>query len=219
MPDDATVVVVAGPKTDLLAPEIEALRAFLKRGGKVALLIDPPDKGAASDPAERHRACPRMGRRRRQRHRHRRERHRTADRHRRVGARRHAGATSDHGEFPRDDGLSAGAVGHAGRGRRRRARRAEGPRDEPAELGGNGSQGSLRHEPPGAQFDKGDKPGPISIAVAASAPAVEADAAGRQGATPPASTRRSPRHASSSSATATSRPTARSASRATARSS
>jgi ABC-type uncharacterized transport system involved in gliding motility auxiliary subunit len=51
VPDDATVVVVAGPKTELLAPEMEALRTFLKRGGKVALLIDPPDKGAASDPA------------------------------------------------------------------------------------------------------------------------------------------------------------------------
>jgi ABC-type uncharacterized transport system involved in gliding motility auxiliary subunit len=51
VPDDATVIVVAGPMTDLLAPELEALRAFLKRGGKLALLIDPPDKGTAPDPA------------------------------------------------------------------------------------------------------------------------------------------------------------------------
>jgi ABC-type uncharacterized transport system involved in gliding motility auxiliary subunit len=49
VPDDATVVVVAGPQTDLLAPEIEALKAFLKRGGKVALFIDPPDRGTAPD--------------------------------------------------------------------------------------------------------------------------------------------------------------------------
>ena len=48
VPDDATVVVVAGPKTDLLAPEAEALRQFLARGGKVALLVDPPDKGTAT---------------------------------------------------------------------------------------------------------------------------------------------------------------------------
>src|SRR5262245_48387218 len=51
VPDDATVIVVAGPMNDLLAPELEALRAFLKRGGKLALLIDPPDKGTAPDPA------------------------------------------------------------------------------------------------------------------------------------------------------------------------
>ncbi len=47
VPDDATVVVVAGPKTDYLAPEVDALRAFLKKGGKVLLLLDPPEKGDA----------------------------------------------------------------------------------------------------------------------------------------------------------------------------
>ena len=47
VPDDASVVVVAGPRTDLLAGEADALRAFLKRGGKVHLMIDPPDKGAS----------------------------------------------------------------------------------------------------------------------------------------------------------------------------
>lgn len=44
VPDDATVVVVAGPKTDYLAPEVDALRAYLKRGGKLLLLLDPPEK-------------------------------------------------------------------------------------------------------------------------------------------------------------------------------
>jgi ABC-type uncharacterized transport system involved in gliding motility auxiliary subunit len=51
VPDDATLIVVAGPSTDLLPAEFEALRAFLKRGGKLLLLIDPPDKGSAPDPA------------------------------------------------------------------------------------------------------------------------------------------------------------------------
>jgi ABC-type uncharacterized transport system involved in gliding motility auxiliary subunit len=51
VPDDATVVVIAGPTTDFLAPELDALRAFLKRGGKLHLMIDPPAKGAAPDPA------------------------------------------------------------------------------------------------------------------------------------------------------------------------
>lgn len=42
VPDNATVVVVAGPQTDLLPSELEALRTYLNRGGKLLLLIDPP---------------------------------------------------------------------------------------------------------------------------------------------------------------------------------
>jgi ABC-type uncharacterized transport system involved in gliding motility auxiliary subunit len=44
VPADATVLVVAGPKTDFLAPEIEMLKAYLARGGKVLFLLDPPDR-------------------------------------------------------------------------------------------------------------------------------------------------------------------------------
>lgn len=47
VPDDASVVVVAGPKTDVLPGEIDALKAYLAKGGKVMLLIDPPDKADA----------------------------------------------------------------------------------------------------------------------------------------------------------------------------
>jgi len=47
VPDDATVVVIAGPQTDLLDPELDALRAFLDRGGKVHLLVDPPETADA----------------------------------------------------------------------------------------------------------------------------------------------------------------------------
>jgi ABC-type uncharacterized transport system involved in gliding motility auxiliary subunit len=47
VPDDATVVVVAGPKTDFFAPEVDALRAYLKKGGKVLLMLDPPEKADA----------------------------------------------------------------------------------------------------------------------------------------------------------------------------
>jgi ABC-type uncharacterized transport system involved in gliding motility auxiliary subunit len=43
VPADATVVVIAGPKTDFLPPEIEALQQYLARGGKVLAMIDPPD--------------------------------------------------------------------------------------------------------------------------------------------------------------------------------
>jgi ABC-type uncharacterized transport system involved in gliding motility auxiliary subunit len=49
VPEDATIVTIAGPKTDLLPAELDALRAFLRRGGKLHLLIDPPDQGKAPD--------------------------------------------------------------------------------------------------------------------------------------------------------------------------
>ena len=45
IPDDATVVVAAGPQTDLLPGEIDALGAYLDRGGKLLLLLDPPVTG------------------------------------------------------------------------------------------------------------------------------------------------------------------------------
>ena len=47
VPDDATVVAIAGPRTDYLEPEIDALRRYLNRGGKVLVLIDPPDTADA----------------------------------------------------------------------------------------------------------------------------------------------------------------------------
>jgi ABC-type uncharacterized transport system involved in gliding motility auxiliary subunit len=50
VPADATVVVVAGPTTDFLAPEIEALERYVARGGKVLMLIDPPQPGSADVP-------------------------------------------------------------------------------------------------------------------------------------------------------------------------
>jgi ABC-type uncharacterized transport system involved in gliding motility auxiliary subunit len=48
VPEDASVVVVAGPKADFLPGEIDALKAYLAKGGKLMLLIDPPEK--ADDP-------------------------------------------------------------------------------------------------------------------------------------------------------------------------
>ena len=50
VPEDATVVVVAGPQTDLLPGEIAALRAYLDRGGKLLVLIDPPSDSEAPEP-------------------------------------------------------------------------------------------------------------------------------------------------------------------------
>jgi ABC-type uncharacterized transport system involved in gliding motility auxiliary subunit len=47
VPGDATVVVIAGPRTDFLPQEIEALKQYVARGGKVMALLDPPDPGQA----------------------------------------------------------------------------------------------------------------------------------------------------------------------------
>jgi gliding motility-associatede transport system auxiliary component len=43
LPADASVVVIAGPRTDLLQPEADMLQAFLRKGGHVMVMIDPPD--------------------------------------------------------------------------------------------------------------------------------------------------------------------------------
>jgi len=44
VPDDASVVVVAGPRIDFFPPEIEAVKKYLDKGGKLFLELDPPDK-------------------------------------------------------------------------------------------------------------------------------------------------------------------------------
>jgi ABC-type uncharacterized transport system involved in gliding motility auxiliary subunit len=48
VPDDASIVVVAGAKNDFFPPEIDAVKKYLDKQGKVLLLIDPPDKPEAS---------------------------------------------------------------------------------------------------------------------------------------------------------------------------
>jgi ABC-type uncharacterized transport system involved in gliding motility auxiliary subunit len=41
VPDDAALVLVAGPKKQLLPHEVDELRAYLSRGGRVLLMLDP----------------------------------------------------------------------------------------------------------------------------------------------------------------------------------
>ena len=43
-PDDASVVVAAGPKIDFFPNEIDALKRYLEKSGKLFLELDPPDK-------------------------------------------------------------------------------------------------------------------------------------------------------------------------------
>jgi ABC-type uncharacterized transport system involved in gliding motility auxiliary subunit len=49
VPADATVLIVAGPTSDFLAPEIDMLKAYLARGGKLFVLLDPPEKPEAPE--------------------------------------------------------------------------------------------------------------------------------------------------------------------------
>ncbi len=44
VPDDASVVVVAGPKLDFLPAEVDALKKYLAKNGKLLLELDPPAK-------------------------------------------------------------------------------------------------------------------------------------------------------------------------------
>ena len=41
VPKDASILIVAGPKTPLLRNEIEAIRDFLDSGGRVLVLLEP----------------------------------------------------------------------------------------------------------------------------------------------------------------------------------
>lgn len=49
VPADASVLVVAGPKTDFFQAELDLLKAYLAKGGKVLFMLDPPDR--ADSPA------------------------------------------------------------------------------------------------------------------------------------------------------------------------
>jgi len=50
VPDDAAVVVVAGPKTDFFPNEIDALKQYLDKAGKLLLQIDLPEKADSPSP-------------------------------------------------------------------------------------------------------------------------------------------------------------------------
>ena len=41
VPADASVLVIAGPSTDYLQPEIDAIKTYLRKGGKALFMIDP----------------------------------------------------------------------------------------------------------------------------------------------------------------------------------
>ena len=50
VPTDADVLVIAGPRTDFLQPEIDMLKAYLAKGGKLFIMLDPVIKSEAPKP-------------------------------------------------------------------------------------------------------------------------------------------------------------------------
>ena len=42
VPDDCTLLVVAGPQHDYVQPEADAIKAYVEKGGKALFLLDPP---------------------------------------------------------------------------------------------------------------------------------------------------------------------------------
>jgi ABC-type uncharacterized transport system involved in gliding motility auxiliary subunit len=42
VPADASVLILAGPTADYLKPEVDAIRTYVRRGGKLLVLLDPP---------------------------------------------------------------------------------------------------------------------------------------------------------------------------------
>jgi len=44
VPGDCTVVVVGGPRSDYLQPEVDALKKYVENGGRAMFLVDPPLK-------------------------------------------------------------------------------------------------------------------------------------------------------------------------------
>lgn len=50
VPDDAALVVVAGPQQDFFPPEVDGLKAYLAKQGKLLLMIDPPGSVTGAQP-------------------------------------------------------------------------------------------------------------------------------------------------------------------------
>ena len=49
VPDDATALVIAGPRSDFLQDELDALDSYIDRGGHAIVLVDPETQGLAPE--------------------------------------------------------------------------------------------------------------------------------------------------------------------------
>src|SRR5687767_15432534 len=53
VPENANVIIIAGPKTDLLEGEIELLRGYLAKAGKLLVMVDPAENLKQPSPMPR----------------------------------------------------------------------------------------------------------------------------------------------------------------------
>ena len=53
VPADAATVVIAAPHNDLLPPELDQLRAYVERGGRVLILVEPHGAPTLTERAQR----------------------------------------------------------------------------------------------------------------------------------------------------------------------
>jgi len=53
VPKDCTVLVEAGPRTDLVEPETEAMKKFVEGGGRALFMLSPPTKGITTAALEK----------------------------------------------------------------------------------------------------------------------------------------------------------------------
>ncbi len=118
VPADATVLIVAGPTTDLFPAEIDMLKAYLARGGKVFFLLDPPSKAEIPDLTNVIALLKEWAIDAGQQRRRRRERHGTDAGYRTRGAARcEVRSASDHGSVQPADRVLDGALGQRDHGR------------------------------------------------------------------------------------------------------
>ena len=47
VPADASVLIIAGPTSDYLKPEVDAIRTYLRKGGKALFMLDPAGRRVA----------------------------------------------------------------------------------------------------------------------------------------------------------------------------
>ena len=201
-------------------PEIDMLKAYLAKGGKILFLLDPPDQGRRAAAHEPRGAAQGLGHRGRQQRRRRRQRHGPAARHRRVGA-GGGEAIRPHPITEHFNLLTAYPLARSVTpvdGRLERPHRAESRRDQPNSWAETDIKELTTTGQVARELDKGDKAGPVSLAAAVSAPVggcARTRGADRSG-DKPADAAKAGNADRRCSATPTSPPTATSGSRATA---
>ena len=136
VPADASVVIVGGPTSDYLKPEVDAIRTYLRKGGKALFLLDPPSATISAACADARSVIEGVGHHDGSRRRDRHQRHGPVARDRCVSpCRRDLSASPGDRKLQSADRLSALAI-REGRSRRRawNGEYAESHSDERAKL-------------------------------------------------------------------------------------